>query len=155
MHFLSTWEHSIDAKHRLQLPAEVRELAETDEHGTKWVAGPGPHGLLKLWPQRTFDKMLDPYSKDPLANPAIDAWRTMMYRRSAWLEIDSAGRVRLPERLLRDFGLTSEVVILGAGDGLELMDAGKYREQEAFSADQAQATWQAARSARPTEVGMN
>jgi MraZ protein len=155
LHFLSTWEHSIDAKNRLQLPAEVRDIVDTHDHGTRWVAGPGPHGLLKLWPQKTFDRMLEPYSKDPLANPGIDAWRTMMYRRSAWLEVDGAGRIRLPDRLLKDFGLTASVVLLGAGDGLELMDAERYRQQEAFSAEQSQATWQAARAARPPEAGMN
>lgn len=152
MHFLSTWEHTIDAKNRLQLPAEVRDMVDAEEHGRKWVAGPGPHGLLKLWPQRTFDRMLDPYSKDPLADQAIDAWRTMMYRRSAWLDVDSAGRVRLPERLIKDFALSPAVVLLGAGDGLEIMDAERYRQEEAFSAQQSQATWHAARMARPSEV---
>lgn len=155
MHFLSTWEHSLDAKNRLQLPAEVRERIDPKVHGEKWVAGPGPHGLLKLWPQRTFDTMLEPYSKDALASPQIDAWRTMMYRRSALLDVDSAGRVRLPERLIRDFNLTQNVVLLGAGDGLEVMDAQKYHGDEQFTPEQSQATWQAARSARRPEIDMN
>ncbi|MFO0874850.1 MAG: hypothetical protein U0575_12890 [Phycisphaerales bacterium] len=148
MHFLSTYEHAIDAKNRLAIPADVRAQVDPAVHGEGWVAGPGPNGLLTLWPSRTFDEMLAPFSKDALIDPEIAQWRTLMYRQSARLEVDSAGRVRLPERLLKVFRLSGNVVILGAGDSLELIDAEVWKQKEHVDPDLATDVWRSAARAR-------
>lgn len=144
VHFLSVHEHTIDAKNRLAIPAEIRAAIDTKVHGEGWVAGPGLHGLLTLWPSRTFDTMLAPFTKEPLVAPAIDQWRTMLFRNSARLEVDSAGRIRLPERLLKAFRLSSSVVILGAGDALEIMDAEAWKASQDIDTDMAATIWKQA-----------
>jgi len=148
VYFLSTYEHTIDAKNRLALPAEVRSIVNEKVHGEGWVAGPGPNVLLTLWPTQTFERMLDPYSKDALGNAEIGDWRTMLYRHSARLDMDSAGRIRIPDRLRRMFGLNSNVVILGAGESLELMDAEQWKVQEQLDLSVISATWKKASMAR-------
>ncbi len=148
MHFLSAYEHAIDAKNRLAIPAEVRSQISATDGGDGWVAGPGPNGLMMLWPARVFDEMLAPFSKDALIDPEIAQWRTMMYRQSARLDVDSAGRVRLPERLLRMFRLSGNVVILGAGDSLELIDAEVWKQKEHVDPDVATDLWRSAARAR-------
>ncbi len=148
MHFLNVHEHSIDAKNRLAIPAEVRSAIDPKVHGEGWVAGPGLHGLLTLWPSRTFDGMLAPFSRDPLVDPAIDRWRTMLFRNSARLDVDSAGRVRLPDRLLRAFGLSGNVVVLGAGDALELMDAEAWKASQELDVAGVTEVWSQAAAAQ-------
>ncbi len=148
MYFLSTYEHTIDAKNRLALPAEIRGAVDSKVHGEGWVAGPGPNVLLTLWPTQTFERMLDPYAKDVLGNPDIGEWRTMLYRHSARLDVDSAGRVRIPDRLLKMFGLGTEVAILGAGESLELMDAESWKAQQQVDLSVVSATWRKASLAR-------
>ena len=157
MHFLSAYEHAIDAKNRLAIPAEVRSQisATASGGGDGWVAGPGPNSLLTLWPAQTFDDMLAPFSKDALIDPEIAQWRTMMYRQSARLDVDSAGRIRLPERLLRMFRLSSNVVILGAGDSLELIDAEVWKQKEHVDPDVATDLWRSAARARKAAARTN
>ena len=43
------------------------------------------------------------------------------------VEIDTAGRIRLPDRLIQQLGLGNPVVILGARDHLELRGAAQWR----------------------------
>ena len=41
MFFLGEYEHSIDAKQRLAIPAEVRDVLDPEVHGSAFVAAPG------------------------------------------------------------------------------------------------------------------
>ena len=42
--FLGEYEHSLDAKQRLAIPAEVRDAWKPDRHGEAFVAAPGQNG---------------------------------------------------------------------------------------------------------------
>ena len=57
MAFLGEYEHSIDAKQRLAIPAEVRDLLHPESHGSAFVAAPGGNGSLWLWPEKTFETL--------------------------------------------------------------------------------------------------
>jgi DNA-binding transcriptional regulator/RsmH inhibitor MraZ len=50
-----------------------------------------------------------------------------LFSRAARVPFDSSGRVRIPDRLLQEYGLSDTVVILGVRDHLELTT----REQRA------------------------
>ncbi|MFB0985672.1 MAG: MraZ N-terminal domain-containing protein, partial [Phycisphaerales bacterium] len=54
MLFLGHFEHTIDTKNRLAIPAELRDVFDEETHGTAFVAAPGATGSLWLWPERTF-----------------------------------------------------------------------------------------------------
>ena len=53
MLFLGEYEHVIDAKQRLAIPAEVRDVFNPEQHGSAFIAVPGGDGSLWLWPERT------------------------------------------------------------------------------------------------------
>jgi DNA-binding transcriptional regulator/RsmH inhibitor MraZ len=58
-----------------------------------------------------------------------------LFPRSARVPFDSAGRVRIPDRLLNDFGLSGTVVVLGVRDHLELATLeDRERERQAMRA---------------------
>ena len=57
MLFLGEFEHTIDTKNRLAIPAELRDVLDEATHGTAFVAAPGSNGTLWLWPERTFAEL--------------------------------------------------------------------------------------------------
>ena len=53
----------------------------------------------------------------------------MLYSQASRVEMDKAGRIRVPERLLKQALLGSSVVLLGVKDHLELRDPERWARQ--------------------------
>jgi MraZ protein len=121
--FTGEYEHTIDAKNRLAIPAEIRSKLDPEIHGTSFYLALGSDGYLWLWPQKTFEALSQ--AVKPTLLPA-DEWmqyEQLMYSQATELEIDKTGRIRVPERMRTRFGLGRSIVILGVRDHLELRDA--------------------------------
>ena len=118
--FLGEYEHSLDAKQRLAIPAEIRDAWNAERHGAMFVAAPGQNGGLWLWPEKKFVEHADRIESGLVTQEEVVRFNRYYFPRAARVPFDSAGRVRIPERLLEDFGLSGQVVILGVRDHLEL-----------------------------------
>jgi MraZ protein len=125
--FTGEYEHTIDAKQRLAIPAEIRSQLDPKLHGEAFYAGPGPNSELWLWPERTFERMATAVEDTLLRGQEMMEFEESVFPRSRRLEIDKAGRVRLPDQMLTEFGLSQTVVILGVKDHLELRDPQRWR----------------------------
>lgn len=121
--FTGEYEHTIDAKQRLAIPAEIRSRLDPQAHGEAFYAVPGPNGAVWLWPERTFEQMAGAMEQSLLPAEEMMEFEEMLFSQAGRLEVDKAGRVRLPERLLQFAGITQSVVVLGVKDHLELRDA--------------------------------
>ena len=128
MAFHGTFEHSLDAKNRLTVPAKFRAALSG---GVFLVRGPDP--CVSLYPAETYTEMteaalsgLNPFS------PQARELRRMLYAAATDTELDSAGRVMLTPRHLQHAGIDREVVVTGAGDCLELWDRSTW---EAYDRD--------------------
>jgi MraZ protein len=128
--FFGEYEHSIDDKSRLTLPARFRDaLAE----GV--VLAKGLDGNVDVYPREAWAMTVQARlaELDPLAG------ETRMMRRhffagAAETEPDKQGRVLVPPALARHASLGKEVVVAGVYDHLEIWDrqawAEKVRELE-------------------------
>lgn len=130
MLFTSHYEHSIDAKHRLAIPAEIRAQWRPEVHGSAWFATPWVigGGVIRLYTEADFRSRAaaSPLGLTPDEDEA--RLRTTLFGLSARLEMDAAGRIRIPDGMLTLVGLRSEVVLVGAGEWLEVMDRASWRE---------------------------
>ena len=131
MLFTGEYEHTIDAKKRLAIPADIRGRWRPEEDGAGWFAVPWRNGLIRLYTERGFhDRALS--GRATLTPDEDEAeLQATLFGLSARLEMDSAGRVRFPEEMLELVGLQSEVVLIGAGDRLEVRDRNSWRESRA------------------------
>jgi DNA-binding transcriptional regulator/RsmH inhibitor MraZ len=57
-----------------------------------------------------------------LGDDQLDDFERLMFSQAARVPLDSAGRVRLPARLLTQYGLKDAIKVLGVRDHLELVD---------------------------------
>lgn len=129
MLFTGEYEHTIDAKQRMAIPAEVRTRLESSDHTNAFYLAPGPNGVLWLWPEKTFEQMASASRSSLLPGDEMMEFEELLYSQSRRLEMDGAGRVRLPERMLREAALGSAVVVLGVRDHLELRDAAAWQRR--------------------------
>ncbi len=122
MIFTHEYEHTIDDKQRLAIPAEIRSRLNPEHHTNAWYLVPGANGTLWLWPERTFEAMAGALEQTLLPGEELMEFEELLFSQAKRLEMDKAGRVRLPETKLAEAGLGQTVVILGVRDHLELRD---------------------------------
>ncbi len=132
--FRGTFEHALDAKHRLTVPAKFRAaLADGVVLAASPETSPGTPRSIAVWTPAAYDE----YTTAALENlrpisPKARELRRFFFANSHDTELDSANRVMIPPPLMRYAGLGREVVVTGAGDCLEVWDRGAY---ESYSED--------------------
>jgi MraZ protein len=127
--FTGEYEHTIDAKQRMAIPAEFRSRMDPEVLGSAFYLSPGPNGVLWLWPEKTFEQLAA--SKEPSLLPSEEEmeFEQWLFSQSRRLELDKTGRVRLPEHVIAEAGLGQQVVVLGVKDHLELHDPQQWKAQ--------------------------
>lgn len=159
MLFTGEYEHTIDAKQRMAIPAEFRSCMVPESLGSALYLSPGPNGALWLWPERTFERLAGAMSSSLLPAEEWMEFEELLYSQSRRLELDKAGRVRLPERMINEAKLGQHVVILGVKDHLELRDPEQWKLQRQQKLDKQSEIMLRARralaqgSSSPSEAG--
>lgn len=147
MLFLGQYEHALDTKQRLAIPAELREVMEPSTHGVAFIGAPGPNGALWLWPELTFESLGSRLGGTLLSDEDMMAFERFIFSQSARLPIDAAGRVRIPERHLQRHGLSGSVMILGVRDHIELCPPKQWNDERARLEPTSLEVWRKARAA--------
>ena len=117
-----TYEHSIDAKSRLFIPAKLRE-----ELGTTFYLTMGIDACLAVYPMETWAVFTEKFASLPMSQSK--AMRPL-FANAAKCELDSQGRIVIPQKLRKYAGLEKEVVILGVNDRAEIWAADTWRARE-------------------------
>jgi transcriptional regulator MraZ len=120
VHFRGAFDHTLDAKNRLTVPARYRA---TLADGVVLAMPVDLEPCVGLWRPEDYES----YTQRALAElPPLSPRRTELerffYGGSQDIDLDSAGRIMVPGFLAERASLTKEVVVVGAGDRLELWD---------------------------------
>jgi len=126
MLFTGDTERSIDDKHRLSIPTEMRIGFSMGAGLSVVYASPGPTGGVWLWPEATFESMANSFEQSLLPDENVMEFEQILFSQSRRLEIDKAGRIRLPEALLQFAGVGSQAVVIGVRDHLEIRDPAQW-----------------------------
>jgi MraZ protein len=122
--FRGTFEHALDAKNRLTVPAKYRDALKA---GVVLAFSPptevGTARSLSIWQPDDYNSFAERSLAEfnPLSPRASDL-RNLLYGNSWDLELDSANRLVIPQPARDYAGLDKEAVITGAGDHLQLWD---------------------------------
>jgi MraZ protein len=126
--FRGTFEHALDAKHRLTVPAKFRAALAT---GVVLAASPetsanAPRSIA-IWTPDAYDE----YTQATLADlspisPKARELKRFFFNYSHDTELDSAHRVMIPPTLMRYADLDKEVVVTGSGECIEVWDRARY-----------------------------
>jgi MraZ protein len=114
--FIGTYEHTIDDKSRLTLPARFREAL-----GDGVVLARGLDGNVAVYPRETWKMTVEARisALDPLSREAREL-RRFFFSGAADADLDRQGRILVPAALTRHAGLERDVVVAGNYDHLEL-----------------------------------
>jgi MraZ protein len=121
--FLGTYEHSLDAKGRVILPAKFREQLEAGAYLAKSL-----DGCLALYDEEEFQKVaLDMQEK--ARRGAIERNAVRSFAAGATEATpDRQGRISIPANLRTFAGLDRDLIVTGALTRIEIWDAARWRE---------------------------
>jgi MraZ protein len=114
--FIGTYEHTIDDKSRLTLPARFREALGDGVVLARGIDGNGAVYPRETWKVTVEDRMS---ALDPLSGEARQL-RRFFFAGAGVADIDGSGRVLVPAWLVEHAGLERVVVVAGNYDHLEL-----------------------------------
>jgi MraZ protein len=126
--FRGTFEHALDAKHRLTIPAKFRgALANGVVLAASNELEVGAPRAVAIWTPEEYDA----FTTSTLAglNPVSSKARELkrfFFNTSFDTELDAANRVMIPAHLIKYAGLDKEVVVTGSGECLEVWDRARY-----------------------------
>jgi MraZ protein len=122
--FRGTFEHTLDAKHRLTVPSTFRAgLAGPLVVAASPELEPDSPRCMAIWTPDAYDdytsRTLAPLSP---AAPLARRLERFFFNYSFDAELDSANRVMIPPKLLAYAGLARDVTVAGSGKCVEVWD---------------------------------
>ncbi len=115
--------HTLDAKKRLSLPVKFRK-----EVGRKVVITRGLDTCLFMFPEKTWNKIAEKLSSLPFGQADTRGMSRFILSGAVETEVDSAGRILMPD-FLKDFAdLRSRVVLAGVSDRIEIWNEKTWEE---------------------------
>ena len=119
--FLGEYQHTLDAKGRVSLPAKFRA-----EMTGSLVIARGLEDCLYVFPAEEYSVFLKSLLERNDFDPTSRKVRRHFTAGAVEAELDSAGRINLPPAFRERAGLDRDVSIIGNGQRLEIWDVDKW-----------------------------
>ncbi len=132
--FIGEYEHSVDAKGRVIMPAKLRE-----DIGEKFIVTKGLDGCLFAYSETEWNNFEEKLKTLPLTNKNARDFVRFFLSGAVECEIDKQGRFLIPNNLRQYAVLEKEIIIIGVGTRIEIWNKEewkKYSSDENISADE-------------------
>lgn len=128
--FMGEYNHSLDTKGRVIVPAKFRQNL-----GHDFVLTKGMDGCLFGYPNDQWKKLEKQLDQLPLTKKDARAFVRFFYASATETEIDKQGRINISSSLMNYANLEKNCVIVGVSDRIEIWDQEKWDQ---FSTDAAE-----------------
>ena len=132
--FLGEYQHSIDTKGRLIVPAKFREGL-----GEHFVVTKGLDNCLFAYPQEEWKVFEEKLKQLPLTSSGARKFVRFFFAGAVECDLDNQGRIILPANLREYAGLKKDIVSIGVNNRIEIWNKEKwttYNSEENISADE-------------------
>jgi len=126
--------HTLDDKKRISLPVKFRK-----EMGKKIVVTPGLDGCLFVFTLSQWKNISGKLSESSMLQADNRNFNRFMFGGAVEAEVDTIGRMLLPDFLIKRANLSNKVAVVGVEDRVEIWNEEawkKFREKVEGEADQ-------------------
>ncbi len=113
--FMGEYQHSIDEKGRIIVPAKFR-----DSLGHSFVVTRGMDNCLFVYPDKEWSVMEQKLKALPLMKSDARAFTRFFLAGATECELDKQGRVNIPSNLREHAKLDKDCVVIGVGSRVEI-----------------------------------
>lgn len=126
---MGEYQHSLDEKGRLIIPAKFR-----DELGSSFVITRGLDRCLFVYPEEEWRHLEEKLKTLPLTKADARSFVRFLLAGATQGELDAQGRVVLPQNLREYARIQREVVVIGVGTRVEIWAKEEWATYEAQAA---------------------
>jgi len=135
MLFLGTFDYAMDERGRIPLPPRYRDAFRD---GVVLSQG-APDPCLRVYTRDAFALQASSYTAVPDMKRKGRDLRRSLFARSDIVELDKQNRLLIPQHLREYAGLSGKVLVVGAGESLEIWSPERWaREMERIDAELAE-----------------
>ena len=120
---IGEYEHSLDAKGRLIMPAKIRE-----DIGEKFIVTKGLDGCLFGFSQNEWNNFEEKLKTLPLTNKNARDFVRFFLSGATICEFDKQGRLNISQPLIKYADLKKECIIIGVNDRLEIWSKDRWED---------------------------
>jgi len=113
--FLGQYRHTLDDKGRLTIPSRYRNELSDGAYLTQ-----GFDHNLRLMTERAFGAVYAKLSQMNTTDPVARELRRLIFATASQVDLDSVGRILIPQFLRGVAGLERDAVIVGVGEVVEI-----------------------------------
>ena len=128
--FLGQFQHNLDDKGRLMIPARFRELLEGGAFITQ-----GFDKCLMVMTETHFKQVYDRIEAINLADPGTRSLRRLLLSNAYPVEVDKVGRILVPQNLRTFLQIEGEAIVAGQGEYFEVWKPAEWNVQMALLQD--------------------
>lgn len=124
--FLGEYLHTLDPKNRISVPSKFRK-----ELGRVVVVTRGLDNCLYIYSRKAWEKEARIYASEVNGSAARRGLARLFLAGSSEVEVDSAGRVLIPEHLKAFASIKDKAVIAGVADRVEIWEEQSWKKYTA------------------------
>ncbi len=128
MLFMGEYNHTLDTKGRVIVPAKFRELL-----GETFVVTKGLDGCLYVYPNSEWESYVEKLNALPMAKKESRTFKRFFMSGAAEVECDKQGRILLPNSLREFAGLEKDIVFIGVGNRAEIWSTAAWEDTSDFN----------------------
>ena len=125
--FMGEYNHTIDAKGRLIVPAKFREIL-----GDNFIVTKGLDGCLFVYPNDEWTRFEEKLKSLPLTNKNARQFTRFFLAGAAACEVDKQGRILLPVPLREYAALGKDVVLIGMAGRVEIWSKERFDQESTY-----------------------
>lgn len=128
--FFGEYQHALDTKNRIIVPAKLRE-----ELGNKFVITKGLDGCLYVYPLTEWKILEEKLKTLPLTNKDARAFVRFFFSGACEIELDKQYRGVIPQNLKEYAGIEKDIVSIGVLSRVEIWSKEKWDEYNESNID--------------------
>lgn len=113
--FIGEYNHSVDTKGRMNVPAKFRE-----DLGERFYMTKGLDNCLFMFPEAEWRVFEEKLKALPLTNRNARAFVRLFFAGATECTLDKQGRVNIPQPLREHGQIEKDVIVIGVGTRVEL-----------------------------------
>ncbi|HPI67444.1 MAG TPA: division/cell wall cluster transcriptional repressor MraZ [bacterium] len=123
--FIGEYQHSLDNKNRLSLPAKFKVELKSGAVVTR-----GLDNCLFVFTKSAWQKLAEKIISQPLGKADARGFSRIMLAGAMDVSLDSLGRILLPDYLKKYASLNKNVIVAGLYNRLEIWDENNWRRYQ-------------------------
>lgn len=128
--FIGEYQHGLDPKNRIIVPAKLREGL-----GNTFVITKGLDGCLYAYPLNEWNILEEKLKTLPLTNKDARAFVRFFFSGACEVELDKQGRGLIPQNLKEYAGIEKDIVSIGVLSRVEIWSKEKWSEYNESNID--------------------